>query len=122
MFVFLLIVFLDAGNSTEKPNMVRNLDHKTREKICMKLNVMSPLRRDFRALGVLMGYKEDEIEVLGECDNPADALLQEWGTQQESTVDNLIRHLQELKRQDVIEILSEKLVLLYANYSCSSLS
>ena len=115
-------MFLDAGNSTEKPNMVRNLDHKTREKICMKLNVLSPLRRDFRALGELMGYKEDEIEIIEECDNPADALLQEWGAQEESTVDNLIRHLQKLKRQDVIEILSEKLVLLYANYSCSSLS
>ena len=54
-----------------------------------------------------MKFESSEIELFEQCDNPTDALLQEWGTGKEATVENLIKLLEKMKRDDVIEILKE---------------
>ena len=54
-----------------------------------------------------MKFENNEIELFEQCDNPTDALLQEWGTGEEATVENLIKRLEKMKRDDVVDILKE---------------
>ena len=54
-----------------------------------------------------MKYDKGEIDLIAQCDNPTNALLQEWGTQKDATVDNLTKLLEKMKRDDVTEISKE---------------
>ena len=75
--------------------------------MCQLLNKKSVLKRDFRGLAAKMKFENSEIELFEQCDNPTDALLQEWGTGKEATVENLIKLLEKMKRDDVVDILKE---------------
>ena len=116
MFLRLLVLLLftvavgvndRASDNNRKPFFVRDLDSSLKSKVCQLLNKKSVLKRDFRGLAAKMKFESSEIELFEQCDNPTDALLQEWGTGKEATVENLIKLLEKMKRDDVIEILKE---------------
>ena len=96
-----------ASDTNKKPFFVRDLDSSLKSKVCQLLNKKSVLKRDFRGLAVKMKIENSEIELFEQCDNPTDALLQEWGTGREATVENLIKLLEKMKRDDVVDILKE---------------
>ena len=106
-----MTVITEAGENAEdtskKPIFVRDLDSDVKSRICALLNETSVLKRDYRGLAAKMKYDKDEIELFSRCDNPTNVLLHEWGTQNDATVDNLIKLLEKMKRDDVIEILKE---------------
>ena len=96
-----------ASDTDKKPFFVRDLDSSLKSKVCELLNERSVLKRDFRGLAAKMKFENSEIEVFEECDNPTDVLLKEWGTGREATVENLIKLLEKMKRDDVVDILKE---------------
>ena len=96
-----------ASDTDKKPFFVRDLDSSLKSKVCQLLNKKSVLKRDFRGLAAKMKFENSEIELFEQCDNPTDALLQEWGTGKEATVENLIKPFEEMKRDDVVDILKE---------------
>ena len=91
--------------------MVKNLEEHIRDQVCEMLNEEKVID-DFRALARLLKYKESEIEEIGQNDNPTNVLLEDWGTEEESTVGNLIEFLKQMKRHDVIGVLKQTLVSL----------
>ena len=98
----------DKASDTDKKSIfVRDLDSSIRSKVCQLLNKKSVLKRDFRGLAVKMKFENCEIELFEQCDNPIDTLLHEWGTGKEATVENLIKLLEKIKRNDVVDILKE---------------
>ena len=96
-----------ASDTDKKPFFVRDLDSSLKSKVCQLLNKRSVLKRDFRGLAAKMKFRNSEIEFFEQCDNPTDALLQELGTGKEAKVENLIKLLEEMKRDDVVDILKE---------------
>ena len=96
-----------ASDTDKKPFFVRDLDSSLKSKVCQLLNKKSVLKRDFRGLAVEMKFENSEIKLFKQCDNPTDALLQEWGTGKEATGENLIKLLKKMKRNDVVDILKE---------------
>ena len=96
-----------ASDTDKKPFFLRDPDSSLNSKVCELLNKRSFLKRDFRGLAAKMKFKNSEIELLEQCDNPTDTLLQEWRTGEEATVENLIKLLQKIKRDDVVDILKE---------------
>ena len=71
------------------------------------LNKKSVLKPDFRRLAAKMKFENSKIELFEQCDNPTATLLKEWGTGREATVENLIKLLEKMKRDDVVDILKE---------------
>ena len=96
-----------ASDTKRKPFFVRDLDSSIKSEVCQLLNKRSVLNRDFRGLAAKMTFENSEIKLFEQCDNPTDALLQEWGTRREATVENLIKILEKMKRDDVVDILKE---------------
>ena len=96
-----------ASDTDKKPFFVHDLDSSLKSKVCQLLNKRSVLKRDFRGLAVKMKFENSDIELFKQCDNPTDTLLQEWGTRKEATVENLIKLLEKIKRNDVVDILKE---------------
>ena len=76
-------------------------------KICVKLNIRRLLFDDFRMLGEKVGLSRDEVEYLGQQENPTDHILKQWSSTGKATVKTLMEVLGEegLERHDVIEIL-----------------
>ncbi len=76
-------------------------------KICLKLNIRRLLFDDFRILGEKVGLTRDEVEYLGQQDNPTDHILRKWSSTGQATVKKFMDVLGEegLERNDVIEIL-----------------
>ena len=62
---------------------------------------------DFRMLGEKVGLKMDQVEYLGQRENPTDLILKQWSSTGQATVKKLIDFLGEegLERHDVIKIL-----------------
>lgn len=73
--------------------------------MCEMLNNEETVIDDFCALARLLKYEESEIAEIEQKENPTNALLEDWGTEEESTVENLIEFLKQMNRHDVIEIL-----------------
>lgn len=90
--------------------MVRELPFDVYRNVCMKLNPESGLNNNFRFLAGLMKYSIDQIKTIAQKEDPTDCLLQNWGTQKESTVGKLIEYLKKMNRYDVIDVLNGKLV------------
>ena len=96
-----------ASDTDKKPFFVQDLGSSLKSKVCQLLNKRSVLKRDFRGLAVKMKFENSDVELFKQCDNPTDILLQEWGTRKEATVENLIKLLEKIKRNDVVDILKE---------------
>lgn len=86
---------------------VTELPLRVHAKICLKLNIRRLLFDDFRMLGEKVGLTRDEVEYLGQQDNPTDHILKKWSSTGQATVKKFMDVLSEegLERNDVIEIL-----------------
>ena len=64
---------------------------------------------DFRVLAEKVGFSGDEIRIIAQGENPADAVLQTWSSKREVTVGNLIDLLtgEDLERMDVAKVLED---------------
>ena len=95
-----------VGEATAK-EMVRDLDRDKRERVCQMLNVKKVPKKDFRSLAAKMKFEKHEIETFERSENPTDVLLRDWERRMESTVDNLIKFLKKMGRDDVIKVVKE---------------
>ncbi|XP_078349601.1 uncharacterized protein LOC144634499 isoform X2 [Oculina patagonica] len=86
---------------------VTAIPYRVHAKICVKLNIRRLLFDDFRMLGEKVGLTRDEVEYLGQQDNPTDHILKKWSSTGQATVKKFMDVLSEegLERHDVIEIL-----------------
>ena len=96
-----------ASDTMKKPFFVRDLDSSLKSMVCQLLSKKSVLERDFRGLAAKMKFGNNNIELFEQCDNPIDALGQEWGAGKETTAGNLIKLLEKMKRDGVVETLKE---------------
>ena len=90
-----------------------NLDSKTRQKICRKLNVPRLAGGDYKTLGGLIKMPTDEIKLASAAldQDPAEHVLAWWETNtSEATIPNLRKKLlhEDMRRQDVVEILDKR--------------
>lgn len=89
---------------------VTDLPLKVYSKVCVKLNIRRLLNfDDFRMLGEKVGLKRDEVDYLGQLDNPTDHILKIWSSSGKATVKKLIEVLGDegFERNDVIKILND---------------
>ena len=61
--------------------------------------------KDYRALAGKMGYKAKDVRNFDLKEDPARALLDNWGVKGGNNVEKLIQILSKLDRDDVIEII-----------------
>lgn len=82
---------------------------KIYSKICSKLNIRRLLFDDFRMLGEKVGLTRDEVEYLGQQENPTDQIFRRWSATGKATVQRLIDALGEegFERNDVITVLKD---------------
>ena len=85
--------------------MVRDLPFLICHKVCMLLN-NPDLENSYKKLAGKMGYEVNAIKTFGLKDNPAEKLLQHWGTTGDSTNGKLIEYLASIQRSDVIDVLT----------------
>ena len=98
------------GDISRRNMGVGNLPLKEYSKVCLMLNTERDLKfNDFRVLAEKVGFSGDEIRIIAQGENPADAVLQTWSSKREVTVGNLIDLLtgEDLKRMDVAKVLED---------------
>ena len=88
----------------DESGMVRDLPFAICHKVCMLLN-NTDLGNSYKMLAGVMGYEINAIKTFGLKDNPAENLLQHWGTRGDSTNGKLIKCLARIQRSDVIDVL-----------------
>lgn len=99
-----------ATNKTDVvPTLMSSLSMDVLEKLGMKLNPRHPLK-DFRYLAGKMNYTYESVRNFERQKNPTVFLLSEWWMSnaekgEQKTVTNLIEYLQEMSRDDAVEIL-----------------
>ena len=52
-----------------------------------------------------MKYSNDDLKIFEQKDDPADALLANWGTKFENDVNRLVELLKEMERDDLVKLL-----------------
>ena len=98
------------GDIPRRNMEVNNLPLKEYRKLCLMLNTKRDLKfDDFRMLAEKVGFSGDEIRIIDQGENPADAVLQTWSSKREATVGNLIDLLtgEDLERMDVAKVLED---------------
>ena len=98
------------GDISRRNMEVNNLPLKKYSKVCLMLNTKRDLKfDDFRMLAEKVGFSGDEIRIIDQGENPADAILQTWSSKREATVGNLIDLLtgEDLERMDVAKVLED---------------
>ena len=98
------------GDISRRNMGVGNLPLKEYSKVCLMLNTERDLKfNDFRVLAEKVGFSGDEIRIIAQGENPADAVLQTWSSKREVTVGNLIDLLtgEDLERMDVAKVLED---------------
>lgn len=95
-----------------KQVLIQGVDEDVRSKVCQMLNKRSALNKDFRGLAAKMNYNKDEMDLFERSDNPADALLKDWGATKNATVGSLIKFLEKMSRDDVVETLKKGSVII----------
>ena len=98
------------GDISRRNMGVSNLPLKEYRKVCLMLNTKRDLKfDDFRMLAEKVGFSGDEIRIIDQGENPADAVLQTWSSKREATVGNLIDLLtgEDLERMDVAKVLED---------------
>ena len=91
------------------PTLMSSLSMDVLEKLGMKLNPRHPLK-DFRYLAGKMNYTYESVRNFERQKNPTVFLLSEWWMSsaekgEQKTVTNLIEYLQEMRRDDAVELL-----------------
>ena len=56
-----------------------------------------------------MKYSTDELKIFEQTDDPADALLANWGTKSENDVNRLVELLKVMERDDLVKLLQRAL-------------
>ena len=56
-----------------------------------------------------MRYSTDELKIFEQTDDPADALLANWGTKSENDVNRLVELLKVMERDDLVKLLQRAL-------------
>ena len=87
---------------------VKDIPLKVYSRVCVMLNVRRIVRRDdFRMLAEKTGFNRDEIEYMGQMQDPTNEILLTWSSRREATVGRLIELLEEddFGRSDVAEVL-----------------
>ena len=92
---------------------MKDLDVRICGQICQMLNEKTVVEEDFHTLARLLNFKKQHIEMLDQSNNPTLDLLEDWGTEKESTIEKFTELLTQMKRYDVIEILKKRLVFVY---------
>ena len=64
--------------------------------------------KGYRTLAGEMGYKEKDLRNFDLKEDPARALLDNWGVKSGNNVEKLFQMLSKLERDDVIEIIQNK--------------
>ena len=95
-------------NKTQNKSLSINQIHPLiRGKICKKLDVRHTLGGDFRTLAAMVGMLNEDIELTSQRNEPTEEVLKWWGKKKEATVPKLRQILEEMERDDVIQILDD---------------
>ena len=83
---------------------ISNLYARVYETICKELN--KPIHdKHYKALAGRLGYTDVELKKFQLHRDPADALLSHWATKSDNNVNKLIKILDKMDRDDLVEIL-----------------
>ena len=76
------------------------------DQVCQALRHSIP-GKDYRAFAGKMGYKSKDVKNFDLKQDPARALLDNWGVKGGNNVEKLIQILSKLERHDVIQIIQK---------------
>lgn len=93
--------------TVDAKQMVRDLDSDKRRKVCQMLNEKTIPKHGVCVLAAKMKYEKHEIEEFLKSENPTAAVLQDWEKREESKVQNFIKFLEKMGRNDVIDVLKQ---------------
>lgn len=80
-------------------------------KICIKLNTSrEPFCDDFRLLGEKVGLDKDDIELLGQKENPTKRIIDKFNSQKNSCISKFKAIVEEMGRNDVVTVIEEWVV------------
>ena len=85
----------------EKPVMVRQIPYLVRQKICKLLNARRTLGNDFRTFAGKLGMSNEDIKLI----SSAEEVLTWFEKNPTATVQNLLKILKRMKRDDVVDLL-----------------
>ena len=105
IFTLLSTSYLNSDTSS-KSAKIGALNAETYQKVCRKLNQDLP-GKDWKTMTEKMGYNIDDVKSFSRNDNPADAVLVDWGTGDGNDLHKLIEILTDMGRGEVVGIIKE---------------
>ena len=84
---------------------VKDIPFPVWNKICLKLNIMSPFFDDFRMVAEQLGMDKDTIDWIGQSENPAHKMF--TSCHRDAKVGRLIEILHAIGRLDVVKLLED---------------
>ena len=87
---------------------VKDIPFPVWNKICLKLNIMSPFFDDFRMVAEQLGMDKDTIDWIGQSENPTHKMFTSY--HRDAKVGRLIEILDAIGRLDVLKVLEDWLV------------
>lgn len=85
--------------------VVKDLPFSVMDKICKKLNIVSPFFDDFRMVAEKLGSDKDTIQCIGQRDNPTYQIF--TFCHRDVKVGKLITILRNIERTDVAKVLED---------------
>ena len=85
--------------------LVKDLPFSVLNKICLKLNALSPFFDDFRMVAEKLGSDKDTIQCIGQKDNPAYQMF--TSCHRDVKVGKLLAILQDIGRTDAAKVLED---------------
>ena len=105
IFTLLSTSYLNS-DTTSKSAKIGALNAETYLKVCRKLKQDLP-GKDWKTMAGKMGFSIDDVKSFSTNDNPADAVLVDWGTRDGNGLNKLIEILTDMGRGDVVGIIKE---------------
>jgi hypothetical protein len=87
----------------------------------INLNVVVPNENDWLALARLLGYSKSKIKYFNQSNNPALQLICDWIMSSDNTnltIEFLLNYLEQIKRDDVINIINNERGILFIYFFC----
>ena len=84
---------------------VKDIHFPVWNKICLKLNIMSPFFDDFRMVAEQLGMNKDTIDWIGQSENPAHKMF--TSCHRDAKVGRLIEILHAIRPLDVVKVLED---------------
>lgn len=85
--------------------LVKDLPFSVLNKICLKLNALSPFFDDFRMVAEKLGSDKDTIQCIGQKDNPTYQIF--MSCHRDVKVGKLLAILQDIGRTDAAKVLED---------------